>query len=298
MDAPWFRQGLFTILWLSVVFTTSSCVAPYQTFQSAAARHHLATSTINTPLFEHVIFQNSNPIKGKLHIYFTGDGTPWRQGKVPALDPTPQSSLTLALLVNDPTAAMILGRPCYHGLYQETACHYQLWTSKRYAEQVITSMYMVLAQIAEGLPSDTELVLIGYSGGATIASLLAQYQSYQHHLHQQKQHQHRQHKSQGNKLNIRRVVSIAGNQDITAWADHHRVPRLYGSLNPMLLPKASDNIEYVFLAGANDRTVLPVHSRVYAERQTNYQFILYDTYDHYCCWQAAWPTILTILGED
>nr|WP_269468599.1 hypothetical protein [Alteromonas sp. ASW11-130] len=148
------------------------------------------------------------------------------------------------------------------------------WTNGRYSPQIVESMHLALAETLKSFPHNTSVVLIGYSGGATLASLLAQWDQPQ------------------NKLNISKIISIAGNQDIDAWCDYHNVPRLAASMNPVKQPALPKHIAQIFIVGANDKVVLPEHSIAYAERQPNTRVIWVEGGDHVCCWQRTLEEVL------
>ncbi len=271
----WFIQLSLSVV---VAVMLSSCSAPHQTFEAAAEQSGLEQRYISTSLFSHKVFYNHRPASNEVHVYFAGDGTPWLNGKIPATDPTPRHSIALKLMHKERTAAYLLGRPCYHGLHLLPECSDLLWTSGRYSQAVVESMYWALTDIMENFPATTPIVLIGYSGGATLASLVA-------HFNQSE-----------NRLNIRKIISIAGNQDINAWADYHNVPRLKESLDPMQQPGLPTRVESLFFTGREDRVVLPEHSKAYAQRQLNSRFVVFDDFDHNCCWDTIWLAVLSDAG--
>src|SRR5215831_6277141 len=165
----------------SVVLTISlgltllgGCAGPTERFANQASALGFDASRVEGEGFAHIVFRPATPRPNGgrvLHVYLDGDGTPWEHGG-PAADPTPRDSLVLHLMVLDPAPCVYLGRACYHGLAADPRCTRALWTDARYSEVVVPSM----AAAARRLLSATghvEIIWLGYSGGGTLAMLLA-----------------------------------------------------------------------------------------------------------------------------
>jgi len=215
--------------------------------------------------FDHLVLQRPGPRTGRLHVYLEGDGTPWLAG-VPARDPTPRKPLALSLMAADPSPSLYLGRPCYHGLDRGLACPSVLWTSARYSEAVVASMAAAMRRLvaAEGVE---EIVWLGYSGGGSLAVLLAP------RLPQSVA-----------------VVTVAANLDIDAWTDLHGDLPLTGSLNPAREPPLPARIVQIHYVGGQDRLVPADIVRRGASASA--RVVVMPRFDHVCCWEAAWPRIL------
>jgi len=215
---------------------------------------------------DHVVFRIPRPASRRIHVYLDSDGTPWLGG-LPARDPTPRKPLALALMARDSDASLYLGRPCYHGLAEEPGCTSALWTSARYSERVVASMAAAMRRIvaAEGID---DIVWFGYSGGGSLAVLLAR------HFPESMA-----------------VITVSANLDIDAWTDTHGDARLTGSLNPAREPPLPDRIVQINYAGGRDR-VVPVDIVRSGTRGTG-RLIVVPHFDHVCCWETAWPVILT-----
>lgn len=226
-------------------------------------------STIAGDPFQHLIYRRgiwdkSSPV----HVYLEGDGVPWVTPTRIAKDPTPRIPLALRLMSRDPGPTLFIGRPCYHGLAASPGCSPWLWTHGRYSEAVVRSMAAALRR-ALGPDTDREVTLIGYSGGGVLAMLIAA------RLEQ-----------------VATVVTIAANLDTATWTDHHGYSRLLGSLNPATQPPLPARIRQIHLAGERDSRV-PAHLSDQAlARQPNAQLLVIPNFDHRCCWERAWPSIL------
>ena len=207
-----------------------------------------------------------------LHVYLEGDGTPWLRKGLAAADPTPRTPLMLEMMALDPASAVYLGRPCYHGLNKAAACTPEVWTDGRYSEAVVLSMSAALDILSADYPA---LVLLGYSGGGTLAMLLAE----------------RQPKTEA-------VITVAANLDTGRWTALHKQHPLSGSLNPANRPPLSSRIRQVHNAGGRDDNVPPELIRDAVAQQQGATFKVFTKQDHHCCWREVWPEILGGLAAD
>jgi hypothetical protein len=216
-------------------------------------------------VFQHVLFIRAGRPPRTLHVYLDGDGTPW-QAWGPATDPTPRNPLVLRLMALDTAPSVYLGRPCYLGLADTPPCSSVLWTAERYSEAVVSSMEAALWRFMVGTKFD-RLVWVGYSGGGTLAVLLApRFEA------------------------TTDLITIGANLDIDAWTDLHGYSRLAGSLNPSRRPPLPAWIRQHHYVGGKDRVV---PERVVARGSIDPgTVIVIPSYDHTCCWEAIWPTLL------
>jgi pimeloyl-ACP methyl ester carboxylesterase len=249
-------------------------MAPAARIDGEAARLGLARQTVWGTQFPHRIY-----LKGKVadarrvHVYIEGDGVAWRHRDQVSPDPTPRHALMLRLMARDSQPAVYLGRPCYFGFAQTAPCSALFWTHDRYAPDIVDSMAAALSRIAPGR-DDVELVLMGHSGGGTLAVLLA-----------------------SRLTKAVAVVTLAGNLDTQAWTRLHGYSELSGSLNPALLPALDGRVAQLHLQGGRDREVPPALAARFAARQPHARFERYPDFDHRCCWEAAWPAILDRLNR-
>jgi len=207
-----------------------------------------------------------------LHVYLEGDGTPWAHRRVAAADPTPRTPLMFDLMSIDPAPCLYLGRPCYGGLNNDKACSPDLWTEGRYSEAVVASMSAALDRLSTDYQA---LVLLGYSGGGTLAMLLAE----------------RQPKTET-------VITVAANLDTDRWAALHNQPPLSDSLNPAARRSLPQHIRQMHFAGAEDDNVPPTLVRDAIARQHGAEFRVFPHQDHSCCWQKVWANILGELSAN
>lgn len=216
--------------------------------------------------FSHAVYAKAGSPSKRLHVYLGSDGTPWLAGR-PAVDPTPRDPLMLRLMARDPAPAVYLGRPCYHGLADDAPCAPWLWTTGRYSEDVVASLAGVVRRLMrEGHHS--QIVWFGYSGGGTLAVLLAP--------------------------RFRETVAVAtlaANLDTDAWAAYAWGGDLSGSLNPADRAPLPPHIRQRHYAGGADR-IVPPHLTAPAASRLGADLIVVEDYDHVCCWERSWPGIV------
>jgi len=249
---------------------------PAKHLQHLAAQLGLHEGEIAGSGFRHTFFFNSAADGSNccLHVYLDGDGTPWRTIGTPAADPTPRNPLVLRLMAKDASPALYLGRPCYVGQALVPPCDPIYWTHQRYSERVVQSMALALERLIERKQAQ-EVVLIGYSGGGALAMLLAE-----------------------RIPETRAVVTLAGNLDPDRWASAHGYTPLSGSLNPARRAPLPLQVEQLHFVGEEDETVPPTLVSDVADRQPAARAIVLPGFDHVCCWESVWPSLLSRLGRE
>ncbi len=209
----------------------------------------------------------AGPKPQHLLVYIEGDGLPWgSSGMKPAADPTTGNPLALRMMLGTADPAIYVARPCYQE--PDVHCTPDDWTGGRYAQQIVDSMADAIAGESRKLGTD-DLVLIGYSGGGTLAVLIAERLTH-----------------------VSAVITIGANLDVAAWASHHRYLPLVASLNPALSDRSHSWPEFHF-AGADDAVVPATTVEHYFQRYPAARRIVVDPADHVCCWEADWPALLS-----
>lgn len=204
--------------------------------------------------YDHRLVVQPSADASELHVYIEGDGSPYDDRTRVAADPTPRNALALRLMRRDPAFSVWVGRPCYFGLAHE--CNAALWTTHRYSRFVVASMRAVIRELVARYEPQ-RIVFIGHSGGGTLAMLLAPFFD-----------------------ETVAVITIGANLDVDGWTALHRYAPLHGSLKPGALPAAIRQYHY---AGGRDTNVPP---------QLVPNAIVYERFDHHCCWERVWPRIL------
>ncbi|MEP1473080.1 MAG: hypothetical protein ABJK20_02890 [Halieaceae bacterium] len=202
-----------------------------------------------------------------LRIYIDGDGQPWHADR-PAENPTGSGKLTLNLMLADPQASIFLARPCYYLQEMPANCSPDLWTSARYSQRIVSAMTEAVSKLQEEQALKT-ITLIGYSGGGTLALLVAA------------------------RLEIpTTVITVAANLDTAAWTAFHGVLPLTESINPAEQHFAVNNIEQHHLLAGADTVVPPATIAKFRRNNPQAEFRLFEKFDHRCCWLENWPAIL------
>ena len=218
--------------------------------------------------FRHVVYRNAMPAAGTLHVYIEGDGIPFARRDQVAEDPTPRNLLMLRLMRLDSTASIYVGRPCYFGLNQDPGCGSQWWTSRRYSAEVIAGMAEVVKSQA-ALVNARSIEIYGHSGGGTLALLLAEQIP-----------------------NVSRVVTMGANLDLAEWARLHGYSSLDGSISPSETAPLRDDLRVLHLVGSRDTNTPPWMIQHAAQMRGGEPVRIIDGFDHACCWQRLWPSIL------
>ena len=259
-------QGHLLLATLS--FLLASCAG--SPIQEIVLENGLSASVVVGAPFLHQVY--SNTMSGDtLHVYIEGDGRPWLGKRQVSPDPTPMNPLMLQLMASDNSASIYLGRPCYFNL-PDPNCGARWWTGARYGEQVVASLSSVLDDVSSRYK---QIILIGHSGGGTLAMLLA-----------------------ARRNDVVGVMTLAGNLDINAWADYHGYTPLELSLNPADEPALHDGIAQRHFIGEEDLIVNAQMLSHAIERQppgTRLEVI--ENADHDCCWDEDWPHLLEQFEE-
>ncbi len=106
------------------------------------------------------------------------------------------------------------------------------WTTARFAPEIIIAEFEAIKQIA----GENPVVLVGFSGGAQVAGLLA---------------------SAKVGLNIKKVITIAGNLDHLAWTQYHNLPPLNESMNLESYRQRFTTIPQIHYVGSEDKVIPP-----------------------------------------
>jgi pimeloyl-ACP methyl ester carboxylesterase len=256
-----FYYGIFN-------FFMMGCTTPSLQFKHQAEDLGFTEKVYQGTKFFHKVYGNPQPGDKQIHVYLGSDGTPWERPNKIASDPTPRNPVMLRLMALDPTTSLYVGRPCYHGFFYPSECHPRWWTSARYSEPIIESLGSVLTQIWEE-QEFSEMILFGYSGGGTLAMLVAERLVF-----------------------VQGVVTVAGNLDIDAWADHHAYSPLTESINPATRPPLRKDIFQFHVIGEQDEVVPPHLVEAALKRQSEITSVRIENVDHQCCWEDLWPGIL------
>ena len=239
----------------------SGCSTNVFPLAERAAAENLSHHRVGTEHFEHSVYRKEGDSDYQV-VFIEGDGRPWNAaGTAPSRDPTPRDALAFDLLLATPVEGFYVTRPCYFDTWSE-ACSADTWTSGRYSQAVVTSLAEAVRVTAD---TERPLMLVGYSGGGTLAILVAQELE-----------------------DVHGVVIVAGVVDTDAWTGHHGYEPLSQSINPAILEFESRQLH---LHGTDD-TVVPLETiRGVVARWPNAALREFNAFDHVCCWRRDWQRI-------
>lgn len=255
--------------WIAAaVAAATACATPVERFTSRAKDLGFAVVSLSGDGARHVSFvADARAPSDTLRVYIEHDGTPWLDRSRVADDPTPRTPVALEFMALDQGPRLLLGRPCHFGTAVDDGCTPLAWTHRRYAPEVIASMVAALRSFLAAHPF-REIVLVGYSGGGTVAWLMA-----------------------AQIPETVRVVTVAANLDIGLWAQLHGFSPLAGSLNPTLAPPLPRTVRQFHYVGGRDRIVPPAVVASFVERHPDAVMHVLAEFDHECCWIAGWPEL-------
>ncbi len=262
-------QWLRIITVAAAVHVLVGCTTPASRFHKSAAKHGLQRQTQAAALITYTKghFVDGDPI----HVYLDGDGTPTLgRGRI-ARDPTSRDRIILDLINADPASSILVGRPCYYG--STAKCHPSQWTTARYSAAVVKQIASAINELIPRFPN-SKIILIGYSGGGTLAMLVAPA------LHR-----------------LDALVTIAANLDTEAWLELHGYSPLLGSLNPANEPPLSPKIRQFHFFGEHDKNVPVEVARHVIERQESALVEVVAGFGHRCCWPEIWPAHIERIGR-
>lgn len=170
-----------------------------------------------------------------LRVYIEGDGFAWNSHGEPSRNPTPKNPLALKLAVVDPFPNVAyLARPCqYIPLEEAGSCDEKYWSDARFSEEVVQSASQALDQL-KALVGCERLQIVGYSGGAALALLVA-----------------------ARRQDIENIRTVAGALNPDAVNAFHGFGPLKGSWNPAAQAAQFKNIPQRHFVGEKDETVPP-----------------------------------------
>ena len=174
------------------------------------------------------IEQPGEPLK----VYIEGDGHAFNSRGLPTDNPTPKGLFVRELAAGDPSPNVAyVARPCQ---FLQVACREEDWTGGRFSENIVRSMDTVITALMKKARTE-KVILIGFSGGAQIAGLVAI-------MHPER---------------VQKVITIAGVLDQKAWTNYHGDRPLKKSMN---LKDAQDTFRTIpqkHYAGEEDDVVPP-----------------------------------------
>ena len=205
-----------------------------------------------------------------VHVYIEGDGFAYISKSRASSDPTPTKSVAMNLAKADTHDNVVyLARPCHFGTDNDfkTVCHKKYWTTHRYGQNVLQSFHAALNSIGSH-----KFDLIGHSGGANIAGLIAV-----------------------SRNDIQSIRTVAGNVDNDFFTRHHNVSDMPYSLNMADYAAKLSNIpQYHFIAQTDKFVPKDIYqnyrSKLSSLNCTNTEIITGTK--HLSGWASQWPQLI------
>ena len=145
------------------------------------------------------------------------------------------------------------------------------WTSHRYSEKVIDSIDKVIDRVKKENKLE-KIKIIGFSGGGTVAALLA-----------------------ARRDDIDLLITVAGNLDPDYHCRLYGITPLWGSLNPSELPNKLKHIKQVHFVGGKDQIVPRSVAESYREKISPLpgflEIVEIKTCSHHDGWHESWGDI-------
>lgn len=267
------------IVLLVLFFFLSACSGfPTPDERHSAAERLAATrdwheQIFNVGTFDLVAYLPKNKVTSQhLTIYIEGDGFAWVSSAQPSHDPTPIDPIGLKLALTHPEgSAAYLSRPCQYKNAQTERCSQRYWTNDRFSQVIIDAENQAITQM-KMLFNAQKITLVGYSGGGTVAALIAARRS-----------------------DVSRLITVAGNLDIDAWADYQNIQRLNGSLNPVDEIDALSTIYQWHFVGGRDNIIPPFLAISFVNRFPEVlrpRILIEPSFNHHCCWAENWARLI------
>jgi len=259
-------------LFLSACISIPSPTERRTAAETLASRQSWQSMRIATGRFDLVAYVPDHPLSSdQLTVYIEGDGLSWITGTQPSTDPTPRNPLALRLALAQPEGnAAYLARPCQYVDAEAAACSSHYWTDLRFAPEVIEASDRAIDTLKQKFGARL-LTLVGYSGGAAVATLIA-----------------------ARRHDVTKLVTVAGNLDHRAWTAYHHIPPLTGSLNPADARESVQHVRQWHFVGGKDNVIPPRLAESFTKQfppDTPQTVHIEPTYDHHCCWAENWPLL-------
>ena len=246
----------------------------HETARRLALPVQMLPQKVQTQPFLLTTFARTTKPGGEVTFYLEGDGMAFISRRQPSLDPTPKNPVALHLASHDNHANVIyIARPCQFvdkvalGPCRDNA----YWGLKRYSPEVVNSVNQAIEYYVK--KHDFRAVnLVGYSGGAAIAILIA-----------------------SRRPDVVSVRTVAGNLDHNTFTEIHGVTPMTESLNPVHEAANISHIPQHHFIGEWDDRVTPGIYISYRNASRNLSCVRHSIVketDHQNGWVDRWPELL------
>lgn len=274
-----YRRLTYTGLFSCLFFFTACHTAPIYNADNLAQQYQwhrqiVETASLNLMVFSPTKVQN-NTIQDRLFIYIEGDGQAWKSQYQASNNPTPMNAIGFGLATqHQANNAVYLARPCqYLSQAYLRNCSQALWTHGRYSEEVIAATHQAILQLKDQFGANN-LVLVGYSGGGTLAAFVA-----------------------AREKSVVQLITVAAPIDHSAWTQLQNVSPLSASLSIQNYVEDLAKIPQFHFTGSNDKVVPSQLTETWVARlrenlpHAQIELIELENVDHSCCWVEMWSEL-------
>ncbi len=239
-----------------------------------AVREGFRKITLSAPPFVLTAYHKFSGSSDTLVVYIEGDGYAWASRTMPSDDPTPKHPLAFFLASEDQSPNVLyLARPGQFLASASPQVDQAYWTSKRYSEEVIQSTNAAIDQVK--LSSGAGKVsLVGYSGGAAVAVLVA-----------------------ARRNDVVALRTVAGNLAPEVFARKHHLSPLSGSLDPVAVAQAVKGIPQRHFIGRRDTVVTKTVTEAFLDAEgdvSRLSLTEVDGADHSNGWAERWGALIKL----
>ena len=242
--------------------------------EAIGAIHSFKKEYIKTDLSKLTAFCNFTRPGSKLTVYIEGDGSAWRSRHELSDDPTPRHQLMLILATMDPSENVAyLARPGQLTEERTPDCDSEYWAERRFSREVVNAMNSAIDRLKTESRAK-EISLVGFSGGAAIAVIIA-----------------------AGRSDVASIRTIAGCLDCEAVCKYHNATPLEGSLNPIDFADKVSHIPQRHFVGDRDDIVPVFVIESFAGRigdKTRESVTVVPGASHLYGWKKAWPSLLAL----
>jgi len=131
-----------------------------------------------------------------------------------------------------------------------------------------------LVQLVNRHVTNDDIILVGHSGGGTLAMLMAE------------------------KLDrVSTVITLAANLQVHRWADFHQYSRLQGSLNPNQRAPLPESVRQVHFYSPYDSVIKAEWIQAFSAKQQNVTLVELPVQGHDQAWNAFHSAFESVLSE-
>ena len=209
-----------------------------------------------------------------IRVYIEGDGRAWETRGRLSDDPTPSDPVALRLATADSSDNVAyIARPGQFPAPDSAGCDPTYWSARRFAPEVVEAFDRIIDMLK--IKSGARRVeLVGYSGGAAIAVLVASRRS-----------------------DVVALRTVAGNLDTKALSAYHQVSQLDGSIDPLDVAQKTAHIPQRHFVGSKDTIVPSSIAESFVRREGDINFTRITVVSgatHKDGWCERWKELLSI----